>query len=127
MTADVVSPSPDSPPERLLDAAERLVSEVGAGHLTLEAVARAAGVSKGGLLYHFPSKEALLQAMIDRHLRDIGARIAGLEADGRSCDGLESEVRGTGLRDEPFGGIQQPFRRRVRRRRDDVRCHRRFR
>src|SRR6516164_1179812 len=94
MTADVVSPSPDSPPERLLDADERLVSAVGAGHLTLEAVARAAGVSKGGLLYHFPSKEALLQAMIDRHLRDIGARIAGLEADGRSpADRLRERVR----------------------------------
>jgi AcrR family transcriptional regulator len=94
MTADVVSPSPDSPPERLLDAAERLVSESGAAHLTLEAVARAAGVSKGGLLYHFPSKEALLQAMIDRHLRDIGARIAGLEADGRSpADRLRERIR----------------------------------
>jgi len=85
MTTDVVSPSPDSPPERLLDAAERLVAEIGAAHLTLEAVARAAGVSKGGLLYHFPSKEALLQAMIDRHLRDIGARIASLETEGRSA------------------------------------------
>jgi AcrR family transcriptional regulator len=94
MTADVVSPSPDSPPERLLDAAERLVSEVGAGHLTLEAVARAAGVSKGGLLYHFPSKEALLQAMIDRHLRAIGTRIASLESDGRSAaERLSDRVR----------------------------------
>ena len=70
--------------DRLIDAAERVVIEVGAGHLTLEAVARAAGVSKGGLLYHFPSKEALLQGMIDRHLRDIDARVAGLGGDSRS-------------------------------------------
>ena len=38
----------------------------GAGDLTLDAVAEAAGVSKGGLLYHFPSKDALLTAMIAR-------------------------------------------------------------
>jgi len=94
MTADVAPPSPDSPPQRLLDAAERLVSEVGAAHLTLEAVARAAGVSKGGLLYHFPSKEALLQAMIERHLRDIGSRCTGSESDGRSpADRLRERVR----------------------------------
>ena len=34
--------------------------------LTLGAVAREAGVSKGGLLYHFPSKEALISGMIGR-------------------------------------------------------------
>ena len=34
--------------------------------MTLEAVAREAGVSKGGLLYHFPSKELLISGMIGR-------------------------------------------------------------
>ena len=62
--------------ERLLDAAERLVLETGAGHLTLAAVAKFAGVSKGGLLYHFPSKDSLLEAMLARYLNDIDARVA---------------------------------------------------
>jgi AcrR family transcriptional regulator len=48
----------------LLAAATQVVREGGAASLTLEAVARAAGVSKGGLLYHFPTKEALIAAMI---------------------------------------------------------------
>ena len=52
--------------EAILDAAETVVSEAGAAHLTLDAVAAKAGVSKGGLLYHFPTKEALIQAMLDR-------------------------------------------------------------
>ena len=60
--------------ERLLDAAERLVADRGAAHLTLEAVAAEAGVSKGGLLYHFPSKLALLQGMVKRHIEDLDAR-----------------------------------------------------
>ena len=61
--------------ERLLDAAERLVLETGAGHLTLDAVAKFAGISKGGLLYHFPSKDSLLEGMLTRYLHDIDARV----------------------------------------------------
>lgn len=52
--------------EEILDAAEAVVIESGAGHLTLSAVAAKAGVSKGGLLYHFPSKEDLLKGMLER-------------------------------------------------------------
>jgi AcrR family transcriptional regulator len=62
--------------ERLLDAAERVVAESGATHLTLDAVAKSAGVSKGGLLYHFPSKEALLEGMLSRHFHDVDAEVA---------------------------------------------------
>jgi len=51
---------------RILDAVERIVVARGVGGLTLEAAAREAGVSKGGLLYHFGSKEALLTGLIDR-------------------------------------------------------------
>jgi len=51
---------------RILDAAERIVLARGVSGLTLEAAAREAGVSKGGLLYHFASKEALLTGMLER-------------------------------------------------------------
>ena len=54
--------------EVILAAAEAVVLEVGAAHLTLEAVADGAGLSKGGLMYHFPTKEALLTAMVARLL-----------------------------------------------------------
>jgi AcrR family transcriptional regulator len=52
--------------EAILDAAENIALESGALHLTLDAAAERAGVSKGGLLYHFPTKEALIEAMIHR-------------------------------------------------------------
>ena len=58
--------------EAILDAAETVVLAAGATHLTLDAVAERAGVSKGGLLYNFPSKEALLQAMGDRNIQRLG-------------------------------------------------------
>lgn len=52
--------------EQILDAYERLLIEQGERAATLTAVADAAGVSKGGLLYHFPSKDALVEGLIAR-------------------------------------------------------------
>jgi AcrR family transcriptional regulator len=52
----------------ILEAASRVTAQNGALNLTLEAVAKEAGVSKGGLLYHFPNKEALISSLIDEHL-----------------------------------------------------------
>ncbi|HMJ37014.1 MAG TPA: TetR/AcrR family transcriptional regulator [Baekduia sp.] len=51
--------------DRLLDAAARLLLR-DPSKLTLDAVAEEAGTSKGGLLYHFPSKAQLLDAVVDR-------------------------------------------------------------
>lgn len=47
----------------LLDHAQRLAVEHGLAALTIQAVADAAGVTKGGLFHHFPSKQALVVAM----------------------------------------------------------------
>jgi AcrR family transcriptional regulator len=55
----------------MLDAAEAIVLESGARHMTLDAVAARAGVSKGGVLYHFPNKEVLLRAMLERFSKQI--------------------------------------------------------
>jgi AcrR family transcriptional regulator len=53
----------------ILDAAARLTEREGITALTLEAVAEEAGLTKGGLLYHFRTREDLLLA-IQRHLVD---------------------------------------------------------
>jgi AcrR family transcriptional regulator len=52
--------------DRLLDAAAAVLLRDGATSVTLDAVAAEAQVSKGGLLYHFPTKAALLEAMLER-------------------------------------------------------------
>ena len=52
--------------DAVLDAFEELLIDVGERAATLDAVAKRAGVSKGGLLYHFPNKEALITAMLER-------------------------------------------------------------
>lgn len=58
--------------DRVLDAYETLLIDHGAAAVTLDAVAAAAEVSKGGLLYHFASKDALVAGLLDR-LRARGA------------------------------------------------------
>ena len=55
--------------ESILQAAEEIVARRGPAHLTLETAANEAKVSKGGLFYHFRSKEALLEAMIRRSMQ----------------------------------------------------------
>jgi AcrR family transcriptional regulator len=52
--------------DRILDAFEELLVQQGERGTTLEAVAAAAGVSKGGLLYHFGGKEALVDGLLAR-------------------------------------------------------------
>ncbi|GAA4763738.1 TetR/AcrR family transcriptional regulator [Microbacterium gilvum] len=52
--------------DKVLDAFEAILIEDGARAATLDAVARRAGVSKGGLLYHFGSRDALDTGLLDR-------------------------------------------------------------
>ncbi|MDQ1128318.1 TetR/AcrR family transcriptional regulator [Microbacterium sp. SORGH_AS_0888] len=66
--------------EKVLDAFERLLIEDGERAGTMDATARAAGVSKGGLLYHFPSKDALEQGLIARLDELVEADIAEMAA-----------------------------------------------
>lgn len=56
---------------RIMDALEEVLAESGPTGATLEAVAARAGISKGGLLYHYGSKEALYGGLLDR-LRGLG-------------------------------------------------------
>ncbi|KSW29400.1 TetR/AcrR family transcriptional regulator [Cellulomonas sp. B6] len=52
--------------DRILDALQDVLLEDGPGGATLDAVAERAGVSKGGLLYHFRSKDDLFEGLLDR-------------------------------------------------------------
>jgi AcrR family transcriptional regulator len=54
--------------ERILNAAEARLLASGPAGLVLDAIAADAGMSKGGLLYHFRTKEALVEGLCDRML-----------------------------------------------------------
>ncbi|MER8730248.1 TetR/AcrR family transcriptional regulator [Mesorhizobium sp. M1227] len=72
--------------EKILAAAAAVARETGPGSLSLDAVASRAGVSKGGLLYNFPTKAKLMQALVEDYLRAFeqaldSARTAGVNGE----------------------------------------------
>ena len=71
MSSDTAAPTRNVPRlsptrDRILDAFAHLLIDQGERAATLEAVAVAAGLSKGGLLYHFGSKDALVEGLLAR-------------------------------------------------------------
>lgn len=67
--------------DSVLDAFERLLIDEGQRAATMDATARSAGVSKGGLLYHYASKDALELALIDRLGERVAEDLAQMESD----------------------------------------------
>jgi squalene-hopene/tetraprenyl-beta-curcumene cyclase len=66
----------------ILDTTQQLISTEGLQALTLDRVARDAGLSKGGLLYHFSSKEQLIEALVNRVISRLDAETAQASATG---------------------------------------------
>lgn len=50
--------------QRILDSAMTLAAQEGVTSVTIQAVANLVGITKGGVLHHFPSKKKLLDAMV---------------------------------------------------------------
>lgn len=64
----------------VLDAVERVVTRDGIANLTIDAVAREAGVTKSTVLYDHKSKQALIEAVVERALQRDRAGHARVEA-----------------------------------------------
>jgi len=61
--------------ERILDAAQQVLVTHGGIRFTMRLVARSARISPGNLTYHFPTKNALLRAVIGRLLEYFSRQI----------------------------------------------------
>lgn len=60
----------------VLDAAERVMQRDGTAGLTIDRIAAEAGVSKGGVLYAFATKDAVIDAMFKRSITLYETRAA---------------------------------------------------
>src|SRR4051794_10665838 len=67
--------------ELILEAAMRLLDRGGLAGLTTNAVAETAGVSIGTLYQYFPNKEAILEALADREMAALSARVLAVLQD----------------------------------------------
>lgn len=87
--------------DKVLDIAERIVREEGATAMTFDAIAKAAGITKGGLQYCFGSKDDLIAAMADRWLKVFDAEVArDTPPDGSSLDWARGYVTTSARIDE---------------------------
>jgi len=67
--------------ELILDAAQKVAVEKGAAKVSLDSVAKEAGLTKGGVLYNFPSKEALVSGMLERLMATYSPNITEYSAE----------------------------------------------
>jgi len=75
--------------EALLSAASRLLRERGVDGAGVAEISQAAGLTHGGFYRHFPSKEALVGASVERTLMETAERVADDVAE----DGLDAFVQ----------------------------------
>lgn len=92
---------------RILDAALSCLVEAGYARASTVMIQRRAGVSRGGLLYHFPSKDSLLVAAAQRLATTQVAHAAASAAEFRTPDGSPERI------DEAVGAMwlrfQEPY------------------
>lgn len=105
-------------------AAEAIVKDIGAANLTFDELVRRSGITRGGIVYHFRSKDALLEALVEHDLEqwrqcvadkrshttgpaaDLAAYIASStepdEESSRLCAGLLSAASSSKALNEPW-------------------------
>jgi AcrR family transcriptional regulator len=86
------------PQRRLIEAAIRLFSEPkGYASVTVSEIAAAAGVAKGSVYRHFPSKEALFIAVVENLCQDTADRFAQAVGELGGPEGLASDPGKTAI------------------------------
>lgn len=71
----------------VLAAAETIVKDIGAANLTFDELVRRSGITRGGILYHFPSKDALLESLVEHDIAQWRACLAQKRARADDADG----------------------------------------
>ncbi|WP_173934229.1 TetR family transcriptional regulator [Chelativorans sp. Marseille-P2723] len=82
-------PPSGSTKRKILKAASELARTEGSAHLSLEAIAARAGISKGGLLYNFPTKSALLKALVQQYIDEFESALADRLQDSNLSEAVE--------------------------------------
>ena len=81
--SDLASATTDSAPTgkraRLVAAARQMVHQQGVESTTLADIAQAAGVPLGNVYYYFKTKDDIIQAVVESHLREADTLLAGIE------------------------------------------------
>lgn len=87
--------------DALLDAAERVAIRAGAVGLSIDAVAKEAGISKSRVVYDYKSKSGLLRALVERRLRMEDDRVLAAVTAHRDSANPELSGRIAAAKDSP--------------------------
>ncbi len=90
--------------QRVLDAASSLICRLGYDKTTMDDISREAGVSKGAVYLHVPSKEALLETLLMREMHRYASQwiaVVQSEPDGGTMGGMFRAML-LALADHPF-------------------------
>jgi AcrR family transcriptional regulator len=94
----------------ILEVAEKYFSEEGVAG-SMDAIARRAGVGAGTLYRHFPTRDALLAALLQARDRELEARRAAIERDvAGPTEALERWLDALGEWVTAFDGLPEPLR-----------------
>lgn len=88
-------PKSEKSAAQIVAAATRVLARQGYARTSLLDIAREAGMSKGALHYHFPSKETLVAKVLENALETVAARTleAWEQAEGDPFQALRSAIR----------------------------------
>lgn len=75
--------------ESILDSAEHVFMDKGVARASLEEIARAAGVTRGAVYWHFRNKQDILDAMLERVRAPLGEMIDDASRGGHSLENLK--------------------------------------
>ncbi|MCK7638447.1 TetR/AcrR family transcriptional regulator [Corynebacterium pygosceleis] len=77
--------------DHILTSAIALIEEHGLNAVSLESVAERAGISKGGLMYHFPTRQELLLGIVGSLADDWEEQLRELA--GGTADSVDADTR----------------------------------
>ena len=98
--------------EAVLRAAAQVIARYGAGGFTIEAVAQEAGLTKGGVLHHFPSKVDLILGLLTQVIEGFQARVTAelaAEPEGQPGRWLRAYIRTVFLADYENASLLPPL------------------
>lgn len=95
---------------KIVDVAERVFAEEGVD-VSMDSIAKRAGVGAGTLYRHFPSRECLIAAVLEAHGPNLAAEAAAIEASGvGSGEALDRWVGALGDWMRAYDGLPEPVR-----------------
>ena len=77
---------------QIVEAASRVIARKGFHHATLSEVEAEAGISRGMMTYHFPTKDTMIQGVFDATLEHLRDTIAAPDMASRGLEGVDRAI-----------------------------------